>query len=280
MPPPQSSFKSTVQLGAVVRPWGVSSGMATLGCGFLSRAQVPASKVDPGSPDYRWLLVLAGSGSAVDETGVRHVLRPGSLFVRAPHMPHTVVRDDSSPWLEYFIRVPLALQEFLIEASILDPAVRRAELVVDAHAQRCLTFFRDVLSHPGSTHAAILTALFAVLALAPASGISGNDGSADALENARLALAADLQHPLALEPLAVAAGYSVNGFRVAFGRRFGCNPKLYRMRARIAAAQALLLEGRSVAAAASELGYPDVSTFAKQFRLLVGQTAAQYRSGT
>jgi AraC family transcriptional regulator of arabinose operon len=262
------------RLGSAAGALGRAGRAGVVGGGFLARPQLAPQRDDPGTPDYRWLLLLDGSGRARDEHGRVYELRPGDCFVRAPLTRHRVERDGDGRWLEFFIRLPLPLHAALVEAGAIDPAQRHFQLTLDHDLLRQLVTFTDRLAGGGPGHAAAVVGAVGEL-LATVQRASSVD---DDLERARRDLEHALDQPLDLHALAARCGLGRDGFRLAFRRRFGSNPKAYRIRARITAAQGLLLGGASVAEAAAALGYPDPFSFSKQFKRVVGATPSSYCS--
>jgi len=259
------------RLGATAGAFGHQGRGQVVGGGFIGRPRSHHVE-DPGSRDYRWLLVLDGAGWASDEHGRRQRILPGDGFVRAPLTPHVIERDRDPPFLEFFISLPLGLHRALVDAGAIDPAQRHFSVALETELLRGLVAFVDRLGGGGAGHAAsVVAAVGELLALVQRSA-AGDDH----LEQARRELERDLDHPLDLGALAAETGLSSDGFRLAFRRRYGRNPKAWRIRARITAAQGLLLGGASVREAAEALGYPDPFAFSKQFKREVGVPPSTY----
>lgn len=73
-------------------------------------------------------------------------------------------------------------------------------------------------------------------------------------------------------------GLGSESFRKRFTTATGRSPGAWRIHRRIDTACTLLLgEGLTLGAIAADLGYPDVPTFAKQFRRVIGQPPAAWR---
>jgi len=240
-----------------------------IAAGFTTCPPITAVRDDPGSDDYRWLVVVAGSGSAEDERGRRHVLTPGRGFVRAPHTPHRIRRDQDGRWLEFFIRLTEACHAGLVAVGAIDPALRHFDLGPPA---RWLPLARSVYERVAAPPAEALAATCELLAL-----LHHPADRRHPLERARRRLERDLAAPLVLAAVAEAAGYGRDGFRLAFRRRFGTTPKAWRIRARVRAGRALLMAGASVGEAAERLGYPDAFTFSKQVKRVTGRSPSHFR---
>lgn len=89
-----------------------------------------------------------------------------------------------------------------------------------------------------------------------------------------------LNRPLALNELAEMAGLSVWRFATVFRQQVGVAPHRYICRLRVERAQALMREGISAAAAASEAGFYDQSHLSRHFKSMCGMTPGQYLSAT
>ncbi|MDA3959876.1 MAG: AraC family transcriptional regulator [Planctomycetota bacterium] len=249
---------------------------AIIAGGFLAGNRLLSERRDPGGNDYRWLLLLDGSGAAIDEHGVRHDLGPGSLFIRAPHTPHRIMRTQDGTWLEFFLRLPLALHRALVELGAIDPAQRIATCPVTDGLVSALEAFVTQLAD--STQAGQEARAIAAASSLLATMSQRTAPRPDAVDRVRQQLDAKPVNAASIASLAAEAGLSNDALRAAFHRRFGCTPKAYHIRARVAAAQALLLSGASVASTAEQLGYPDPFCFSKQFRRVVGIPPSRFRN--
>ena len=189
---------------------------------------------DPGTPDYRWLLVLNGVGWATDEHGQRSRLQIGDGFIRAPKTPHVIEREGD--WLEFFISLPPDLYHSLVSVGAIDPHQRRFHLTADDALQASLIGFTRCLSTsvPGQA-ARIVGAVAELLSMIQ----TGEPSADDPLDLARQMLESDLDQLLTIARVARMVGLSDDGFRLAFRRRYGDTPKRWRIHARISAAQRL-----------------------------------------
>jgi transcriptional regulator GlxA family with amidase domain len=87
-----------------------------------------------------------------------------------------------------------------------------------------------------------------------------------------------LGQPLTLAELAELAGLSMWRFATVFRHQVGVSPHRYICRLRVERAQALMREGISAAAAASEAGFYDQSHLSRHFKNMYGMTPGQYLS--
>lgn len=80
--------------------------------------------------------------------------------------------------------------------------------------------------------------------------------------------------------LASDAGYSTDHFIRVFRKFQNCTPGDFQIRCRVqAAAQILRFTTHSITEVADSLGYPDIYSFSKQFRKIVGISPRSYREG-
>lgn len=106
--------------------------------------------------------------------------------------------------------------------------------------------------------------------------LHGNRRSAAAIERVLRHIDLHLNQPLALNELAEVAGLSIWRFATVFRQQVGVAPHRYICRLRVERAQALMREGISAAAAASEAGFYDQSHLSRHFKSICGMTPGQY----
>jgi AraC-like DNA-binding protein len=90
------------------------------------------------------------------------------------------------------------------------------------------------------------------------------------------ALQADPGGPCAVEALLRRHG-DPDRLRAAFRERYGCTPKRFRIRIRLAAAADLIAGGATATEAAARLGWHDASAFGRQFRNVHGCPPGRWR---
>jgi AraC-like DNA-binding protein len=100
------------------------------------------------------------------------------------------------------------------------------------------------------------------------------------LDDVRLKLELDFQHPLDVAGLAASSGLSRNFFSARFRERFGMTVDGYLLHLRMEMAKNLLLStNRPIKEIAYECGIPDPHYFNKQFRRVAGMSPSLYRIG-
>ncbi len=248
--------------GFVTSPW----------CNFAAR--------DVSRPQFTLLYLLEGRG----EFGLGRrswQLTPGTLVLRAPGVVHTVVRDRAERWVEFFVAYPDSVFALLrdlglvaLDRPVVFPGVSRLTWT------QARSLFGSVHHDSGVSTAQLVAESQAFLAHLLDLDRSRREGSDEAamVRRARDVLARDLDQPLDMPSVAAGLGIGYETFRKAFARLQGVAPKEYRIRRRIDSACHLLTLGKaSVKQTAMQLGYPDVPSFVKQFRRVMGVPPAHFR---
>lgn len=96
------------------------------------------------------------------------------------------------------------------------------------------------------------------------------------LDDARTFIDTHFDEPLTVEQLAGLCALSVSRFAAAFRERFEEAPYRYLCRARVAAAQRLLLAGVPGSLVATEVGFFDQSHLARHFKRVCGMTPSAF----
>ena len=129
----------------------------------------------------------------------------------------------------------------------------------------------------------MLNILYELISMGASDGGGGRSdaapaGSGDRLERARLMLERGFAGQITVAELADEACLSSGAFIRAFSARYGAPPMVYRKRLRLNAAKHLLaVSGRSIGEIALNVGYRDIFTFSRTFRLEIGITASEWR---
>lgn len=117
----------------------------------------------------------------------------------------------------------------------------------------------------------------------PEGSCGAESGSLLSIQRIQLALNEMLSHygeAVSMERLAASCSLSPNQFRRVFAKATGCPPQTYLNRLRIAMASSMLLRtDLTVAQIALRCGFPTLSCFNRQFRLVKGTTPRKFRSG-
>ncbi|MEK7265703.1 MAG: AraC family transcriptional regulator, partial [Pseudomonadota bacterium] len=93
---------------------------------------------------------------------------------------------------------------------------------------------------------------------------------AERIDHARERLGADLEDDVTASDLARAVGMSMFHFTRLFAELVGVPPHRYRLRARLAAAHAMLRDGRSVTETCYACGFNNLSHFSRSFAQAYG----------
>jgi AraC-like DNA-binding protein len=247
---------------------GLDHRSAELRCGEVEH---PAGIVQSGFITAQLACVWLQSGSgSMRRDGATHRLAAGDAFLRLPGRPHDVLMPGRSSWL--YVAVPAAGLELLRRCGSLPDVLRPGPDARLAGRWRAAT--RRLGDCPEDGLAAMAAELLGLIA-----GLQhlAMRGARDPwLDRACAALEADLRRPL--PAVAAALGLGGSAFRARFHAASGLSPRTWRIRRRIARAQELLaVPGAGLEAVAGQLGYPDLPTFAKQFRSVTGMAPGAWR---
>ena len=211
-------------------------------------------------------------------------LSGGDCYLTLPHERHDTHGEREEPgelfWLildpehPNLLHLPAASARALGEA-LLDLPQRHFPAAPGSEA-----LLREALEASGplgiARRCSALTAyLLRLIEAAAARRSSHSPAIARCLER----IAANLHGPLPVPLLAHWAGLSRSRFKIRFRQEVGLPPAEYVQRQRIAAAQRLLLGGRSVLDVAQAVGFSSSQYFATVFRRFTAQSPRQWLSG-
>lgn len=210
-------------------------------------------------------------------TGVMHVLTPGAAWVAPPtraiwlppHLPHEIVMQGETALRTLYID-PLIAQPLSGAETVLEVAPLLRELI--------LHILKIGMLGPGKPEHERLTGLLIDLLLEA----RPQDLSLPLPRDRRaLALAEWIQAAPGdradLASLARRAGAGLRTLQRLFPEETGLSLEVWRQKARLIHAVALLSGGQSVTATALDCGYDSLSAFITAFRRQFGVTPGRYR---
>lgn len=214
-----------------------------------------------------WL--QTGSG-AVHRDGVVHPLAAGDAFLRLPGQSHDVLMPGRAAWL--YVAVPAAALELLRRSGNLPDELHPG---LDARlAGRWRATAQRLADCPDDELPAMAAEMLGLIA-----GLQCRAARAAHDPWTELACATlESDHRRPVPAVAAALGMGGSAFRARFHACLGMSPRTWRIRRRVGRAQELLaLPGAMLGHVAEQLGYPDLPTFAKQFRAVTGVTPGAWR---
>jgi AraC family transcriptional regulator, arabinose operon regulatory protein len=205
--------------------------------------------------------------------GVVHPLRSGDVFQRLPGRCHDIIMRTSGSWL--FTAIPAPALALLTSIAPRSAGLPVLSIGADAQfAARWRQAVRLLASCPDDDRAPATATLFALVAEVHHRAVRRVRD--DWAVRACALLDADLRRPL--PEIARRMGLQPASFRARFGTAMGLSPQAWRIRQRIAQAQELLADPTlPLEQIADRLGYPDLPTFAKQFRSVAGLPPGRWR---
>lgn len=251
------------------------------GCGFLNKRSASCTEADLVFGHYAAVLVLDGHGVHVDENGIRTEVSAGCLIQRIPGKVQSLLIDPDGRWLEFFICISRDLHAALVRMKLCDD--RQNVLhpgVGPALLDGCLRL-QGLMHECDPTDALKLVPDALKLLLqwfdAHREHFSG-DGERMLMRQACALLADRNGTERSIRETADALGIGYESFRKRFRATMGLSPGSYAIRVRMDRAKLMLTEpGREIKEIALLLGFPDVSSFSRQFRKMVGVPPGAYR---
>ena len=223
--------------------------------------------------------------------GECYPFRPGTVFVSRPVEPHRLrayPKGMSKYWILF--RLP-ARGERILGFSAKETAWLVQELThlpqrlfagtkeIRTLFKRLFTLYDDKRSQLVERKVRIRSAVTELLlALVEAAHMTTPVRSAERIIEVIEAMKADLSHDWTLEELATRVGCSTSKLLAAFKQHIGAPPHAFLLACRIERAKELLTaDGKTVAAAAAEVGFATPQHFANHFKLATGLTPREWR---
>lgn len=227
---------------------------------------------------YGCLYLVAGSGFYEDELNGRRSVSAGDVIVIFPGLRHGYGTVRDGDWTEVWLgcRGPmfdnleregvLARDRPVLHAGVDERLVSRFDALVAT--------VRNAEGAPDAVLAARAALLLVEIAMVRRSRL----GPGSLVARARVALEADLRHPLDLSALARSQGVGYDTLRRAFLSAVGMSPGRWRLQRRIERAQELLLVDEPLERIAEDLGFCNRNFLTRQFTAMVGLSPARWRS--
>lgn len=267
-----------VRRDMVQREFGPPDNRRRIWCGFLAKDRRSDDIIDADSPHWAMVWLIRGGGTYRDQALERRITA-GDLVIRRPGRRHSTTGDPDGQWVEFFVVIDQCLANALVDMGVMSKDVGVLHPGVDLSlAGRCETFMRDVERAAPDALGDLLARVHGLAAefLALDRRQRQGDSRSMAIEQARRLL--DAEYTTAIPEIAHRVGFRYEAFRKAFTIQIGEPPHAYRLRRRIEASRAMLLQDRSsVAEVALRAGFADVFHFNKRFRQIVGEPPARWR---
>ncbi|MHC4884038.1 MAG: helix-turn-helix domain-containing protein [Planctomycetota bacterium] len=254
------------------------AGLQACHAAFWSPPNLPHS-VSPDLHEFKLLYLLHGHGALVGPDGGMTELKPGSLLLRPPRIPHSIVRRAGSPWLEFALTLPEEVHGHFVGLGILPQAFWSGwTAVLDPLVGRFEEVLNEAQAMERSAQAGFLLRLQQLII--DLVGRERAPSVPSSYREARRILGEELERPLDMPGVAKRVGLGYHTFRKGFVQHFGISPKEYRICRVVERAQDLLADpDRNLWCVAQALGYPDAASFSKQFKRVTGVPPSQFRKG-
>jgi len=233
----------------------------------------PDYEIRRSAYSYHGLEYVAEGAGEVELDGVKHEVKPGSVFAYTPSTRCVMRTDPARPMVKYFVCLTGASAgRRLRRAGVESGAVR----TLAAHAE-----IRDVMDdlvregqRPGSLARTICEQLFELLLLkiedAAATGVVQGDPAQENFQRCKALIDAEAERLHTLREIAAAAGLEESSVCRLFRRYQDTSPYQYLLRRKMNLAAAFLVEGGLVKEAAQRVGFADPYHFSRCFKAVHG----------
>jgi AraC family transcriptional regulator of arabinose operon len=247
-----------------------------MGCGVARRwLDKPVQQININIHDaYVIVVVLEGVGVFTDDQGQKHEMKEGMGFQRIPFQNHQFEIPKDQFYSEFFLHIP---RQFYLEMREYGFAHEKNAVLYVEPLHLALNHVYLLADKINECHEMQLTSMllelssFAFDLLRKSKEIKTPSLHQKMIQEACFILGKNFQEHLYLPEMAKSFHLSYERFRKIFKEVMGVAPGDYRIRSRIQYAQNLLSDRNyNVNEIAMQLGYPDVFTFSKQFKKIVG----------
>ena len=251
-----------------------------LGAGILLKNKEKDRVTGPESfPAFAICILLRGKGEYVDwETQKHYPLEAGNYFLRIPGTVHQIRIDLESQWLECFLGLGYHSYPYFRTFCGISPEHPVGRFTPDeAWMQKYFELKKDLKEFPEQFLLDLIPRFFE-LAITALREFDSRDPAVRLMEEACKFLCSDFKHVLDLKKFCRDHGWGYENFRKRFAEIIGISPNRYRLKRRLDAARALLLQKQmSVRIIAQELGYKTSNEFSMQFKKNTGMTPSEFR---
>ncbi|MEK6796544.1 MAG: AraC family transcriptional regulator [Spirochaetota bacterium] len=231
-----------------------------------------------GFPDFRFLYLLEGEGLFVPPNGERIRLAAGDLVCRRPNVDNMIQPNKGRRWREFYFAMPTSLYTMAVDAGLM-PSRDHYRIGIDASMKAAMSAILTSVRHARS-FAGLLPDIIDLLSYMKtrADNVEFDRRSRRSIDTAKRILSANIERNISMEKVARASGMGYEAFRKRFRDVVGIAPKEFRLRKKLSAAAALLLDGHHTISEISErFGYPDIFCFSRQFKAHFRYTPSMYR---
>lgn len=221
-----------------------------------------------------WLLhfVTSGKGKFINERGSREVTE-NQMFVIRPYETATYTADENDPWTYIWIG---------FRADAVPPALMSEDVISAPYLKDLfLSAYKDDFFSDGNTDGAyesflcgVIWQMFGKLRYAPQKQASVYEMY---IMPAISIMKSDYPNPITVSDIAERLHISRGYFSRVFMEETGVSPKKYLNGIRMKKAAELITDsGLSLTVAASSVGYPDVFTLSRAFKMHYGCSPTEY----
>jgi len=218
--------------------------------------------------DLQVIATVSGLGEALVE-GQAYALPERSLIVIPPGAVHTAYATSPEGWSFHSLHASPERLSAALPASAILSGSAGSDVLVDLFGR-----VTDGLFQKAGTPVARFEAFINEIGLRVAR--DGRTQGPEPLLRARAELGTRLNATLSIAELAARHGFSTGHFSRAFAAAFHMPPYAWRMNARTEAAKRSLRAGATVAEAARDAGFTNLSHFSRHYRNSTGVTARAY----
>ena len=230
---------------------------------------------------YLIVLTLEGEADYVDSTGVRTILREGTLVWSRPGIEQSYGPRPGGRWSELYMWFSGPVFDTWQTEGFPGERTRILSLSpLDYWVKRLREVVQPVAESPGELHLSRLCQFQQILADAIRFDQTNNQSEENVRwceEVCRLLENGNAAEP-SLESIAAKLSMSYTAFRKRFARLTGKSPGQYRTEVVIRrACTRLLMSDQALAGVAEELGFYDSFHFSRRFKQIMGMSPTEFR---
>ena len=234
--------------------------------------------------EYQLLYITSGKGMFYSESGGRHQIREGDMFLLFPGEWHTYRPEQTTGWNEYWIGFNGRIMEdwvkegfFSKESPVFNVGLN--EELISLYKRAIMIADAQEANYQQALSGIVCNLVSMALYLSRNRDFNSSDISAQ-INSAKIAVHENVS-TITPEELARLVCMSYSKFRKIFKEYTGFAPAQYIQEVRINMAKEMLTNtSRSIKEIAFDLGYENKDYFFTVFKKVVGTTPANYRSHT